>query len=135
MYFANYSKTKNMSMSAGKVCIKRFEFACMAILSPETNCIDSYMPMFNYGYASAACSISAQKGLNTDLKCIKNAHRGNHKVKIFSGETPRTPLTRGATPLVLSPSLVSSALALTSAGPLLTAWRRACSFFLSPFTS
>ena len=34
MYFANCSKSKNMSV--GKVCIKRFEFACMAILSPET---------------------------------------------------------------------------------------------------
>ena len=28
------SKSKNMS--DGKVCIKRFKFACMAILSPET---------------------------------------------------------------------------------------------------
>ena len=34
MYFANYSKSKKMSV--GKVCIKRFEFACMTILSPET---------------------------------------------------------------------------------------------------
>ena len=29
---ANYSKSKNMS--AGTVCIKRFKFACMTILSP-----------------------------------------------------------------------------------------------------
>ena len=29
-----FFKSKNMSV--GKVCIKRFEFACMAILSPET---------------------------------------------------------------------------------------------------
>ena len=34
MYFANYSKSKNMSV--GKVCIKRFKFAWMAILCPET---------------------------------------------------------------------------------------------------
>ena len=34
MYFANYSKSKNMSV--GTVCIKRFKFACMTILSPET---------------------------------------------------------------------------------------------------
>ena len=34
MYFAYYSKSKNMSV--GKVCIKRFEFSCMAFLSPET---------------------------------------------------------------------------------------------------
>ena len=34
MYFANYSKSKNMSV--GKVCIKRFEFAYMAIRSPGT---------------------------------------------------------------------------------------------------
>ena len=34
MYFANYSKSKNLSV--GKVCMKRFEFACMTILSPET---------------------------------------------------------------------------------------------------
>ena len=31
---ANYSKSKNLSV--GKVCMKRFECACMAILSPET---------------------------------------------------------------------------------------------------
>ena len=34
MYFANYSKSKNMSV--GTVCIKLFKFACMTILSPET---------------------------------------------------------------------------------------------------
>ena len=34
MYFANFSKLKNMSV--GKVCIKSFEFACITILSPET---------------------------------------------------------------------------------------------------
>ena len=34
MYSANYSKSKNMSV--GTVCIKRFKFACMTILSPET---------------------------------------------------------------------------------------------------
>ena len=34
MYFANYSKSK--SISVGIVCIKRFEFACVTILSPET---------------------------------------------------------------------------------------------------
>ena len=34
MYSAYYSKSKNMSV--GTVCIKRFKFACMTILSPET---------------------------------------------------------------------------------------------------
>ena len=34
MYSANYSKSQNMSV--GTVCIKRFKFACMTILSPET---------------------------------------------------------------------------------------------------
>ena len=34
MYSANYSKSKNMLV--GTVCIKRFRFACMTILSPET---------------------------------------------------------------------------------------------------
>ena len=34
MYSANFSKSKNMSV--GTVCIKRFKFACMTILSPET---------------------------------------------------------------------------------------------------
>ena len=34
MNSANYSKSKNMSV--GTVCIKRFKFACMTILSPET---------------------------------------------------------------------------------------------------
>ena len=43
VYFANYSKSKNMSV--GKVCIKRFEFAFMTILSPETVSICSIMDM------------------------------------------------------------------------------------------
>ena len=30
LYFANYSKSKNLSI--GKVCMKRIEFACMTIL-------------------------------------------------------------------------------------------------------
>ena len=34
MYLANHYESKNMSV--GKVCIKRFEFACITILSPET---------------------------------------------------------------------------------------------------
>ena len=34
MYSANYCKSKNMSV--GTVCIKRFKFVCMTILSPET---------------------------------------------------------------------------------------------------
>ena len=34
MYSANFSKSKNISV--GTVCIKRFKFACMTILSPET---------------------------------------------------------------------------------------------------
>ena len=34
LYFANCSKSKNMSV--GTVCIKRFKFVCMTILSPET---------------------------------------------------------------------------------------------------
>ena len=34
MYSANYSKSKNMLV--GTVCRKRFKFACMTILSPET---------------------------------------------------------------------------------------------------
>ena len=34
MYSANYSKSKNISV--GTVCMKRFKFACMTTLSPET---------------------------------------------------------------------------------------------------
>ena len=62
----------------------------------------------------------------THPKCIKNAYGGNHRLKIFSGEIPRTPLTKGGHPLSCSPPLMPSALVLTSAGPLLNAWRRAC---------
>ena len=43
MYFANYSKPKNMSI--GKVCIKRFEFACMTILISIVLCQCSIMGM------------------------------------------------------------------------------------------
>ena len=47
IYFAYYSKSKNMSV--GKVCIKHFEFTCKTILSPETVlivlCLCSIMDM------------------------------------------------------------------------------------------
>ena len=93
------------------------------------------MSMFHYGFMQVPSvpnqPKTAEISAKTHQKCIKNAHRGNHKLKIFSGEIPRTPLTRGgdtpfwcSTPLV--PKLVPSALALTSAGPLLITWRRAC---------
>ena len=41
----------------------------------------------------------------TQPKCIKKTHRGNHKLKNFSGEIPRTSLTRGGMPpLVFTPT-------------------------------
>ena len=57
MYSANYSKSKNMSV--GTVCIKRSKFTCMTILCPET--VSLVLCPFHYGYASAACSKSAQE--------------------------------------------------------------------------
>ena len=55
MYFANYSKSKNMWVG-NLVCIKRFEFACMTVL------MDSSMSMYHCGYVSATCSKAAQDG-------------------------------------------------------------------------
>ena len=47
---------------------------------------------------------TAENPAKTHPKCIKNAHRGNNKLKNFSGEVP-PPLTRGGLPpLVLSPT-------------------------------
>ena len=60
-------------MSVGKVCIKRFEFTCMTILSPETVSIRSIMDM----------QVPPNQP-KMPPKCIKNAHRGNHiYIKIF----------------------------------------------------
>ena len=48
---------------------------------------------------------TAEIPAKTHPKCIKNTHGGNHKLKNFSGEIPRTPLTRGGIPpLALSPT-------------------------------
>ena len=97
------------------------------------NCIDSSMSVFHYGFMQVPSvpnqHKTAENPAKTHRKCIKNAHRGNHKLKNFSGEVPRTPLARrggGRYPLSCSPQLVTSALALTTAGPLLNTWRRAC---------
>ena len=86
--FANYSKSKNMSVD--KVCTKRFEFACMTILSPETvsivlcQCSIMDMQVLPVQNQPKMAEILTQ----THPKCIKNAHRDNHKSKNFSGEIP-----------------------------------------------
>ena len=58
-------------------------------------------------------------------KCIKFAHRGNHKW----GRSPETPL-RDMAPLSCSPTATrvedSCRIALTTAVPLLNTWRWAC---------
>ena len=100
MNFANHSKSKNMSV--GKVCIKCFELACMAILSPETVSIWFYVnvPLWICKYRLFQLQISPRRlkfWPKTHPKCIKNAHRGNHKSKKFSGgDTPSriVPTTR-----------------------------------------
>ena len=82
------------------------------------------MSMFHYRYASATCSKAAQRRLKfcpkTHLKCIKT-HIEATINQISSGEIPRPPLREGAYPLSCSPPIT-----LSSAGPLLNTWRRAC---------
>ena len=67
------------------------------------------MSMFHYGFMQVPYvpnqPKTAEIPAKTHPKCIKNAHRGNHKLKNLSGEIPRTPLTTGGIPpLVLSPT-------------------------------
>ena len=108
MYFViNYSKSKNFSVD--KVCLNRFEFACMTILSPETVsivlCQCSIMDMQVPAVLNQPKT--AEILAKTHKKCIKNAHRGNHKLKKFSGEIPpQPPLREGEYPLSRSPPLV-----------------------------
>ena len=120
MYFAIYSKSKNMSV--GKVYIKLYEFACMTILSPETvsivlcQCSIMNMQVPPVPSQPKAAEILVQNA----SKCIKNAHIINQKFNC--GEPPSLPYKRG---YPLSCSLSTRAFALTSAGPLLNTWRRA----------
>ena len=101
MYSANYSKSKNMSV--GTVCIKRFKFACMTFLSPETvslvlcQCSITDMQVPSVPNQPKNAEILAQNALKIQMS------------KIFSGETPPpNPLTRVAIPsLSLSPSTVT----------------------------
>ena len=109
MYFANYSKSKNMSV--GTVCIKRFKFACMTLLSPETVSI-VLCQCFVMDMQVPLCQISPRL-----LKFTPKMHP----------KSPEPPLREGRHPLSCSPPpLVPSALALNTAGPLLNTWRRAC---------
>ena len=86
MYLTNYSKSKNMSV--GKVCIKRFEFACMTILSSETvSIVLCQCSIMNN--ASATCFKSAQNGCNSDPKRIQNA------LKTFKEATINQNFSRG----------------------------------------
>ena len=91
-------------MSVGTVCIKHFKFACMTILSPET----VSLVLFQSGpLRICKCRLFqiSPRMLKFWPKMHKNANRGNHISKIFSGEIPPNPLTRVAIPpLVLSPS-------------------------------
>ena len=60
-----------------KVCMKRFEFACLTILSPETVSI-VLLSMFHYGFMQVPSvpnqPKTAEMPAKTHSKCIKNAH-------------------------------------------------------------
>ena len=101
MYSADYSKSKNMSV--GTVCIKRFKFACMSILSPETVSLvlcqcsirDMQVPPVQNQPKNA--EILAQNALKMQIEATI--------YKKCSREIPPNPFTRVAIPLlVLSPS-------------------------------
>ena len=92
--FANYSKSKNMSV--GKVCIKRFESACMTFLSPETvsivlcqcSIMDIQVPSVPNQPKTA--EISGPKRTQNALKTHIEATISQN----FSrGSSPRTPLS------------------------------------------
>ena len=103
MYSANYSKSKNMSVCT--VCIKRFKFACMTILSHE-----------NVSLVLCQCSITdmqvppvPNQPKNAEIlaqNALKMQIEATILYQIFSRErSPPNPLTRVAIPpLVFSPS-------------------------------
>ena len=132
IYFANYSKSNNISV--GKVCIKRFEFAYMTILSPEIVSIvfSFFLYILPHDLAGILCQCSiidmqvplvrgkaAQRWLKfwpkTHLKYIKTQIEATINQKFSRGRSPD--------PLSCSPPIT-----LTSAGPLLNTWRRACRY-------
>ena len=97
------SSSLSKNMSVGIVCIKRFKFACMTILSPETvslvlcqwSIADMQVPPVPNQHKNA--EILAQNALKMQIEATIYL--------FFSGEIPPNPLTRVAiSPLVLSPS-------------------------------
>ena len=106
--FAYYSKSK--SMSVGKVCIKRFEFACtttVSIVLCKCSIMDMQVPPVPNSGPNRI-----QHALKTHIEATIN--------KQF-GEIPPNPFTRRGNTHSRD---LPSALALTSAGPLLNSWRR-----------
>ena len=56
----NFAKSKSKNISVGKVCIKRFEFAYMTILSPETVSIvfSIFLYILSHALAGILCQCS-----------------------------------------------------------------------------
>ena len=111
-------------MSVGKVCIKRFEFACMTILSPETvsivlsRCSVMDMQVPPVPNLPKTAEILAQNASKMHIEATINQK--------FSWERSPEPLTRDRVCVGVPSSCVLPPFALTSARPLLKTWRRAC---------
>ena len=105
MYFANYSKSKNLSV--GKLCMKRFEFACMTILSRETVSIVLCQRSIMDSCKCRLFQISLRR-LKFRPKRIQNALKTHIETTINKknsrGKSPEPPYERGIPPLVLSPT-------------------------------
>ena len=87
--FANHSKSKNLLVV--KVCMKRFEFACMTNLSPETVSIVLCQCSIMDSCKCRLFQISLRRLKFRPKRiqnALKNAHRGQFKLKKISGEIP-----------------------------------------------
>ena len=123
MYLANHYESKNMSV--GKECIKRFEFACMTILSPETvsivlsqcSVMDIQVPPVPNLPKTA--EILAQNASKMHIEATINQ-------TISRERSPEPPYERQSVCGGIPSSCVLPPFALTSARPLLKTWRRAC---------
>ena len=89
-------------MSVGKVCIKRFKFACMTILSPEIvsivlcQCSIMDMQVPHLPNQPKTAEILAQNAFKTHMEATINQ-------KFSRGRSPEPPLREGQYPLSCSP--------------------------------
>ena len=123
IYLANHYESKNMSV--GKVCIKRFEFACMTILSPET--VSIVLSQFSIMEMQVPPVPNLPKTAEILAQNASEIHIEATINQKFSRErSPEPPYKRQSVCGGIPSSCVLPQFALTSTRPLLKTWRRAC---------